>query len=509
MYRLMAALAACCSVRAGVVQGVALEQVSGRPLARTIIRLEPAPQPGNSRLEPLSTRAGRSGTFVFNGVLPGKYLLTALREGFFPAAYGARVATGHGTPFDVTADSTLFAELRLRHKGAVTGRVLDENGVGAAGVQVVAYRARAPLRSMGNAISDDRGVFRIYGLDPGKYWVRSDSTTLDDGSGWLPTFGPQSRESRDARVYQVTVDADTPDADVIPEPGTLFHLGGRITCDTDYPGPVTVILSSEMGRRRLETGCASLAGYRFEGLAPGPYQVFASKKAEDGIHAGYTELYLDHDTDSASIAVLQSPRVDIEIRRPGSNSPADVPVRLYGRRQDLAETETVQEITGSHVTLAPGHWEFRAQVPDGNYVESIASSYGPQRRSSNATAPTDWFDIYVDQHGWSRIRVSVSNQAGQITGRVMSDGKGVAAAPVFLWPVAEAARRSLGGTLQVLSDTEGHFRFPNLPPGDYRVLASFDVNEVDEDVVEMTRAASVHADASQTAEVELGLWVAP
>src|SRR5581483_3523856 len=343
---------------------------------------------------------------------------------------------------------------------------------------------------------------RIYGLDPGKYWVRSDSTTLDDGTGWLPTFGSQSRESRDARVYQVTVDADTPDADVIPEPGTLFHLGGRITCDTDFPSPVIVVLSSEMGRRRTETTCAALGGFRFEGLAPGPYQILATKKAEDGIHAGYTELYLDRDTDSANVAILQSPKVEIEFRRPGSASPADIPVRLYGRRQDLAETETVQDITGSRVTLAPGHWEFRAQVPDGNYVESIASPYAA-RRVQASDRPTDWFDVFIDQHGWSRIRVTVSNQAAQITGRVLSDGKGVAAAPVFLWPAAESARRSLGGVLQVLSDTEGHFRFPNLPPGDYRVLASFDVNEVDENTVDMSRAASVHADASQTADVEL------
>ena len=32
----------------------------------------------------------------------------------------------------------------MRHKGALTGRVLDENGVGTPGVPVVAYRARSP-----------------------------------------------------------------------------------------------------------------------------------------------------------------------------------------------------------------------------------------------------------------------------------------------------------------------------------------------------------------------------
>ncbi|MDQ2948027.1 MAG: carboxypeptidase-like regulatory domain-containing protein, partial [Acidobacteriota bacterium] len=75
----------------------------------------------------------------------------------------------------------------------------------------------------------------------------------------------------------------------------------------------------------------------------------------------------------------------------------------------------------------------------------------------------------------SRIRITVSDRAGQITGTVLGHvSKPVPGAPIFLWPVAESARRSLSGPLQVLSDTDGRFRFGSLPPGDYRLLASFD-----------------------------------
>src|SRR5437879_478234 len=149
-------LVAAAAVRAGTVQGVVLEQASGRPLARTVVRLDPVPKAGN-KAQALATRAGRSGQFTFPGVAAGFYVLHAVRDGYFPAAYGQRLPTGRGTPIEVTADSNLFAELRLRHKGAVTGRVFDENGVATAGVPVVAYRARLPLRSVGTALSDDRG----------------------------------------------------------------------------------------------------------------------------------------------------------------------------------------------------------------------------------------------------------------------------------------------------------------------------------------------------------------
>src|SRR4029453_1190108 len=144
MHRVFSLLAAAVCVEAGTIQGVVLEQASGRPLARTIVRLDPVP--GVSRAPSLSTRAGRSGQFVFPAVVPGFYLLVAVRDGYFPAAYGQRLPIGRGTPIQVTAESDLFAELRLRHKGAITGRVLDENGVARAGVSVLAYRARLPLR---------------------------------------------------------------------------------------------------------------------------------------------------------------------------------------------------------------------------------------------------------------------------------------------------------------------------------------------------------------------------
>jgi hypothetical protein len=194
--------AAVC-VQAATIQGVVLEQSSSRPVARSIVRLNPIPQSGASNGRPHTTRAGRSGHFVFPAVEPGTYLLVAVSDGYFPAAYGQRLPIGRGKPIQITAESDLFAELRLRHKGALTGRVLDENGVGRAGISVLAYRSRQPLRSSGSAISDDRGVFRIPGLDPGKYWIRSAAHTLTDGSGWLPTFGQQAREIREARVHQV------------------------------------------------------------------------------------------------------------------------------------------------------------------------------------------------------------------------------------------------------------------------------------------------------------------
>lgn len=502
MHRVLVLLAFAACARAGSIQGVVLEQLSGRPLARAVVRLDPVARSGDAP-QPLTMRSGRSGQFVFPAVTPGIYLLTAQHDGYFPAGFGQRLPIGHGTTIQVSADSTLFAELHMRHKGAITGRVFDENGVGTAGIPVVAYRARLPLTSAGSALSDDRGVYRIHGLEPGKYWIRSGAYTFDDGSGWLPTFGLAGREAHEARLHSVTVDADTTDADVDPEPGALFHLGGRITCDTE--GPVVVTLSSEIGRRRTEAVCPGR--YRFEGVAPGVYEIFAT--LPDGSAAGFIELFLGQDSDSNNVTLLRVPTVDIDIRRPGSQSPADIPVTLLGRRQDLSEIEPAHEIQGPHAKLTPGHWEFRAQVPLGQFVESISVTPGVFRRPLTPERASDWFPGFIEPRGFSRIVVVVSSRTGQLAGRVLSDGQPLAGAPVFLWPLAEQARRSLGGAVETLSSGDGSYFFDSLPPGDYRILASFDVYEVDQELLDQSQAPVVHVDASQTANIDLILWVAP
>jgi hypothetical protein len=367
----------------------------------------------------------------------------------------------------------------------------------------VAYRARLPLRSAGNAVSDDRGMFRIHSLDPGKYWVRSAAHTLEDGSGWLPTFAPQARVIGEARAWQVTVDADTPDADLSPEPGVLFQLSGLIGCDTE--GAVTVTLSSETGRRSIHSGCGK--GYQFGAVAPGVYEVFAT--TQDGSAAGFIEVAVERDSEAGTVQLMRLPMIEIQVRRAGSNALIDLPVRLTGRRQDLTEAGTEREIKGRPPTLAPGHWEFRAQAPRGHYVESVENLNSRPRRLRRVERASDWYEVFIEARRWTTILVTVSDRTARIGGRVAADGKPVAGTTVFLWPVAESARRSLGGAPQTLSDTEGRFQFDSLPPGEYRVLASFDVNELDEELIETSRALTVRTEASQTAVIDLPVWIAP
>jgi Carboxypeptidase regulatory-like domain len=485
--------------RAGVIKGVVLEQASGRPLARSVVRLQPVPGPGNHAV-PLQTRAGPSGSFEFPAVPEGLYLIVATRDYYFPAGFGQRRPNGQGTPVAMNTESSVFAELRMRRMGVVTGRVLDENDIGMPDVAVVAYRARFPLHAVGRGISDDRGVYRIFNLEPGKYWVRNVAHTLDDGSGRLPTFGSEAMETANARLHEVLIDEETAYADLRPEPGRLFHLGGLLQCP---PGePVTVTLSSEIEHKSTAAVCGG--PYQFQGLAPATYEIYAETK--DGL-AGFTEASVDRNTDAATVSLAPMPQVTIDIRSADTRSPANIPITLLGHRQDLSDLGKDQEIKGPRTSLAPGHWLMRAQVGPTRYVESIGSA--AYARDHRPDQPSDAFDVIISGLQ-PRVTVMVSDRAGTIEGNVTdADSKPLPGAPVFLWPVTDTARRSIGGSERIVSDVHGHYTFRGLPPGGYRVLATFDTSEVDDEFLDAARATSVRLDIGQRTAIDLSLWIAP
>ena len=505
-------LGAAVALQAGVVQGVVVEQASGSLLARSLLRLDPVPNAGGGAQRSMQVRSGRKGEFVFLGIPDGMYILTATRAEYSPTAFGQRRPGGQGTPILVTADSSLFAELRLPRLGAVSGRVLDENGVGISGVTVIAYRSRLPLRQAGHAESDDRGVYRIHGLDPGKYWIRSAGYTLDDGTGLLPTFGPQSRDLRNASVHEVRVDYETQYADVQPDIGSLFSLSGRATCapeptekpDGTPPPSLMLTLSSETGRKSVQMGCGGF--YKFDNLAPAHYEIFG--QLADSSESGFMELDLDKNSDLGSVQLSPAPQVQFVITRAGQGE-ANIPVTLTGRRDDLSELDQPRPIKTPRATLPPGHWDIQGSVGAGQYIESIGPPNPPVIRAGTEQPPDDAFRVLIANRAGVSVRVVVAEPAGTVGGSVVQDGSPVAGVPVFLWPVLDEVRRKLGGTRQILSNTGGKFRFEGLPPGDYRLLASFDIREADAGILEQANAAKIRVEVSESAAVDLPLWVAP
>lgn len=454
---------------AGVVHGVVVEGVSSRPLARTRVFLQTLGAGGPRGVAAVLTN--RAGQFVFNAVPDGQYQVSAMRAGFAPAVWGQKRPYAAGTWLAVTAESVTFAEIRMARLGAVSGRVLDENRVGLPEVPVLAYPARIPLRAAVQVKSDDRGFYRLAGLAPGRYWIRTGALELEDRTGLLPTFAPEYTGTRDARVVRVEVDQEIPEVDLIPVAGRLVRLGGQIT---GCQGQVKVTLSSDTGRRETTAGCAGK--YGFEALAPGDYELLAERREGEPL-AAHLELHVDRDTENANLNLTPWPRVQIESE-----------ARLTGRRRDAAGPDPDVELPPGMTPMLPGYWDLTAQPEKDRALVSIGAIPG-SRRASRRPDP-DWFEVYLEPVRWNRV------QAKWGKGAELS-GKAPPGMPIYLWPVDGEARRRVNGPKTTYADLRGRYQFPGLAAGRYLVLSSPDLAEVDEEALRAARAQEVVLEEGQ------------
>lgn len=125
-----------------------------------------------------TTMTDDMGRFAFPGLPAGRYSLAASKPGYVAVRYGQRVpgAGRSGTPIQLADGQELDVHLLMPKGGVITGTVLDENGEAMPGtpVRVLRYGLRGSERTLqqaGSGSTDDRGVYRVYGLQPGEYIV--------------------------------------------------------------------------------------------------------------------------------------------------------------------------------------------------------------------------------------------------------------------------------------------------------------------------------------------------
>jgi hypothetical protein len=477
-------------------RGIALDHFNGRPLARATVTLETI-QPGGVRQT--SVRTTSSGQFSFFPLPAGAYLVSVSRPNYATAKYGQKFWNAAGTPVLLGADDAPFLEIRLRRLGAVSGAVWDENEIGIAGQEVHAYLLGRPPKRVASARTDDRGVYRIGGLEPGRYIVRSGPMSLDEATGALPTFHREAASVEEARAVDVDLDRETPDVVIRPNFGRLFRLAGSIVPMTPQCVGLAVTLASDMG-------LATVAGgqFLFDRLAPGPYELMAECADRGVLYSYYQRLNLTRDTEIGGQAVATGAvqlRVDREGKSVGSN-----PATLLARRKTLAGEGPAIPVR-TDTLLAQGRWELMAAGSGGYYPVSISVTGigNPEGRRADT-----WQEFLIGRTRPVSIRLSISEGAAAVEGRVTrSLGEPAVGAPVYLEAWDPTARARLAPPRRAIADPQGRYRFPDLPPGSYRIVSSFDFEDPDEETMEFVRAPVVTAGASETVKQDLGLYAKP
>ena len=141
-----------------------------QPLRRAVVTLT------GDMPNPRSVLTDDDGRFVFSRLPAGTFSVTARKAAYLAAPFGARRPGRAGMPIALTEGRHEAISIVMFRGAAITGILRDRSGAPVRGVDVRAIDARTLLIAPDAiateiATTDDRGVYRIYGLPPGDYCV--------------------------------------------------------------------------------------------------------------------------------------------------------------------------------------------------------------------------------------------------------------------------------------------------------------------------------------------------
>src|SRR5262249_39684598 len=170
-------------------------------------------------------------------------------------------------------------DFALVRGGAITGRVTDPDGKPIIGGFVGVTQADETGRSFnpgGSGETDDRGVYRIYGLPAGRYRV-SASAPGKSARKYAVTYHPDVTDQKQAVVIEVKEGSEASASDITlnnKKKEGSYVAGRVIDSETGEPVSQATIYCYGLGPTRdrfHQEPVDSQGSFRLTGLAPGQY----------------------------------------------------------------------------------------------------------------------------------------------------------------------------------------------------------------------------------------------
>ena len=253
---------------------------------------------GNQRPTRHKAFTDETGTYRITNVPPGNYRAQTAAPGFvavdeFPNPFGKSMTLLINK--DETGENIDFELVR---GGVITGKVTDADGRPLIEVTVSISSAESNPGSyrLRNSRTDDRGVYRIFGIPPGNYKVAAGSNELSpswERQAFRQTFHPDTTDASQATIINVTEGSETTNVDItIKGVERTYSVRGRIIeGDTgrpvaNIPYGITVYLNQNT-RSGLSDGSVSNSNgeFKWENLRPGKYAVYVNNLSDSDWYA--------------------------------------------------------------------------------------------------------------------------------------------------------------------------------------------------------------------------------
>jgi hypothetical protein len=411
---------------------------------------------------------------------PSRYRVSASAPGYLTQTYGDEAELGW-TPVNIQLDKSVGdIDFSLHRGSTIAGVVTDEFKEPAIGATVTALARQyvdgeSRLVGRATARTDDRGQYRVIGLDAGEYVIR----VADGLTGLSSTFAPSATSPSAARRITIGLDAEQDNVNIQMKPTPSGAIEGLVAGPgagspalvvnlVPDPNPAAV-RAMTIGPRATRIDVANIpAGSYLLFVRPMPTvptarpmpAAFPSWARESVIVAPdattHIALILRPGSQIAgSVTTPESPRGQMQINPIGDDHPEAAPARGN------------VEVDGTFViaNVAPGRYRWVANPQLTRAGQWLLSVF-----IKDADVTDTPLDVADDAPPLTDVRVTLTEPArvaGTVvdaTGRPATAGAVVIAADDSRYWSATSRRIRI-----VRPDTEGGFEF-RLPAGRYHVI---------------------------------------
>lgn len=490
------------------VSGRATNSLTGEPIRKVQLHLTPDTEgspdadSNDSNRPAYFASSGPDGSFQFTGIEPGSYSLSADHLGFLNATYGAKDRRDTGATLSLQPGQSINQlSLALTPEAVLTGRVVDSDGDPVSQVMVALKsqtwtNGKPEYQDRSQGFTDDRGEFRIFNVEAGKYilsaqrhqqFMPTGQSDARDQITFVQTFYPGTTSPKSASPIHLKAGQEIADIELHLLSMQAFHVRGRVA------GASPAELGSHRAFVTLRSEDSSWwVSQRFQpldkdgtfdiaGVAPGSYRLVLNRSGERRRQnfGSQPVTVTSQDVNDIVVNVSSGAPIHGQVRVSGTPpsgakpwNPALFhvtlsPSELYDRR---GMVNTGAKPDGSFIieNVAPGIYQLdTSDAPDGAYLQSVRLN-GEEALGKPLDLRGQSGELQLTFHyGASQLTVKV-----QMPGAAIQPGGGETRPPApVLALIPESHPVDNPTHWQRIADRTGSATFEGLAPGTYNVYA--------------------------------------
>jgi hypothetical protein len=421
-----------------------------------------------------STKTDGEGKYAFRNLPLPRVALTARRAGFY--TYSAGGHADRQIVLDCSAQQDcLGVDFEMRQGAVITGRVVDELGEPVQAIQVHAQAAdedkSSRERRRGGSMSDDRGMFRVAGLDPGSYRLNTEDNQRRGPGRERSEASLEITVGDGEQLHGIELVLREPAA----EPVETFSVSGRVT-GVDLPSEGMAFISAREQRFGGNASVSEDGTFSIPALRAGQYQFRYQVQPSPGNRRGMIDSVLlgsrEIRADVSGLVLSPVPPTGLDGRL----------VIESGERDEIMSVSLMNSERQFGVGLsaeAPDYTFRREDLDAGQYRISVRGRgfFGNDRLFIREVRvggkPSESGTISVSEGVIQDVEIILSADFSTIHGRVKAglEGGELRKGAQYIVGLKEGNR-----VRTVQADQRGRFSFDKVAPGDYKIGAWDDMS---------------------------------